>query len=46
MVEIQISHEDVAFIHEQLAKLRDQWKEEVKRIEKILKQLEEAIENA
>jgi len=42
-VTVQIEDEDLAFIYETLVKLRDERKKEAQRIEKIIKQLEEAI---
>jgi len=41
-VTVQIEDEDLAFIYETLVKLRDERKKEAQRIEKILKELEEA----
>jgi len=42
-VTVQIEDEDLAFIYETLVKLRDECKKEAQRIEKIIKELEEAI---
>jgi len=42
-VTVQIEDEDLAFIYETLVKLRDEKKKEAERIEKIIKEIEEAI---
>jgi len=42
-VTVQIEDEDLAFIYETLVKLRDERKKEAQRIEKIIKELEEAM---
>ena len=42
-VTVQIEDEDLAFIYETLVKLRGECKKEAQRIEKIIKELEEAI---